>query len=269
MPARVVECRRRRDLREASHDVVPEKRTQRGAAGRRAGHGPQPRTDDEPLQDEPRVQLPARQLRPAPLPDDQREQRERRYQPAGRTLGHESDGRPQVHQCIACGLGQTGRGAVTAPRTQERQRATCQQRRIRRQPEADAQDEERAQAREGGNDRGRGPRLHAQRQCADGERGEEGVEKIGRTQGRRIIAEHGRGRCRHPVGQGWFFQERHAGKLRQRAVALQAHAPGDIRLTRLVRRPQSPPEHPGEPQRCQRQHDQHARGARGRRRTRQ
>ena len=68
---------------------------------RRARNGEQPRTDDQRLQRKAGVQLPTAQLRPAPLPDDEREQRQRRHQPARRALGHEADRGAEVHQRVA------------------------------------------------------------------------------------------------------------------------------------------------------------------------
>ena len=59
----VVEGRRCLDMREAPGEVVPEERSQGGGAIRPQRHGPQPRPDDEYLQEKARVQLPAAQLR--------------------------------------------------------------------------------------------------------------------------------------------------------------------------------------------------------------
>ena len=62
MAAGVVECCGAATCVKRPDDVVPEKRAQRLRAAGRARHHPQPRADDEALQDEPCVQFRAAQL---------------------------------------------------------------------------------------------------------------------------------------------------------------------------------------------------------------
>src|SRR5204863_5747642 len=62
------------DAGEASHDVVPEERPESVRAVLAARDRENPRADDQPLEREACIQLPAAQLRPAPLPHDESEE---------------------------------------------------------------------------------------------------------------------------------------------------------------------------------------------------
>src|SRR5690348_8220298 len=119
MPGAVAIRCGRRNVGESPGQVVPEEDTQRFTTVRRMRDGINPRADDERLQEETRVELRSPQLRPAPLPGNECEKGQPRYQPSGRTLRHEADCRAGVHQKIAVELSAAWRGRVAEIRPQE------------------------------------------------------------------------------------------------------------------------------------------------------
>src|SRR6516165_11431082 len=126
MSTRVVERGGSGDAGEAPDEVVPEECAQRLSRMRLARDREQPRSNDERLEEESGIQLPATQLLPAPLPEDQRQQRERRHEPAGRALRHEANRGPKMHERVAAGFGATGSRGVAAPGTEQRERGAGQ-----------------------------------------------------------------------------------------------------------------------------------------------
>ena len=216
-----------------------------------------PRADDEPLQRKSRVQLPTPQFRPAPLPHDEGDERQRRHQPPGRALGHESDRGAEVHQRVARRFASAGGRAVAAPCAQQCECAAGQQAGVGREPGAHAKRRQCARGDQCREQRGRGIGLHRQRQRAHRQRGDRRVQQVGGACAGRGITEQGNGSPRHPVRQRRFLEERRAGELRQCVVALLAHAPGDVGLARLIGCPQAAAKHARQPQRRQRQHDEH------------
>jgi len=266
--ASIVERGRSGDAGKSANEVVPEEYPQRFGALRGLRHGVQPRSDEQRLQRETRVQLPPPQLRPAALPGDEREQRERRHQPPRCALRHEADRGTEVHQRVAGRLRYPGRGAVAVPGSEQRQRTAREQAGIGRQPDADAISRERARGDEGCDHCGYHLELHGERESPDRERADEGINEVGSTRGGGGVTEQGQRGPRQPVGKRRLLEKRRIGELWQRAIALQAHAPGDVGFARLIRRPQPAPEDPDEPQRRERERDQHGRRTRRRRRRR-
>ena len=217
--------------------------------GRDAGD---PGSNDQRLQQQAGIKLGAAQFRPAPLPGNEANERQARHQPSRGALGHETDGSPEVHESVAAQFWPSRRRVIAAPYPEQRERVAGHETGIGRQPDSHAQAQQRTAGHERGEHRRQQFQVHGERQRTHSEDGDQDVDQVGRAGGSGGVTQQRQRRRRHPVGQRRLLQEGHTGQLWQRALALQAHAPGNIRLARFIRCPQAATEDSDQPQRGER-----------------
>ena len=104
-------------------------------AQRRHIHRPDPGADNQCLQRQADPQLPAQQFTPAPLPGDQRSEREHRHDPYGRALGEKAQGERDVQDTIPEHPGAPPFRVEPRIGTGQRERNGGEQRRIGRKPD--------------------------------------------------------------------------------------------------------------------------------------
>jgi hypothetical protein len=254
MGSGILQFVRRIDACEPAHQIVPEEDLQMGQAVGSRVHEPNPGQDHRGLQCKTHVQLPAKQLAPAPFPQGERDQGQCRYHPGDGAFAKEAHPQRGVHQQVTA-QALAGAGRIETPvGAQQCDGYGSEQRRIGRQPDGDLIGQQESADGRGAHQTCGTPDA-ATRQQAHAQRGDHGIQQIGQPRSPSLRTDESDGNRCQPISQRRLLAEGLAREQGHRLVRLPAHAPGDVRFPRFIGGPVAAPEDTDAPcqEQCRRQ----------------